>query len=61
MNENCYLYNPVADCKCRIKKEIIKIDLHNECEKYKKILNLADFFLQFEKKLPGKNYWENFL
>ena len=61
MNENCFLYNKNSSCKCRIKKEIIKIDLKYEYEKYKKIINIADFYLKFEKSLPRKNYWENLL
>ncbi len=61
MNENCFLFNRNADCKCRIKKEILKLDLNKEYEKYKKVINLADFYKKFEKELPRKNYWENFL
>jgi RNA polymerase sigma factor (sigma-70 family) len=61
MNENCFLYNPDGNCKCRIKKEILKIDLQKEYEKCRKIVGLADFFIKFEKELPRKNYWERFL
>jgi len=61
MNENCFLYNQNANCKCRIKKEIMKVDLQKEYEKFKKVVNLADFYVKFEKELPRKNYWKNFL
>ena len=61
MNENCILYKGNADCKCRIKKEILKIDVSKEYEKYRKIVNLANFYITFEKELPRKNYWKNFL
>lgn len=61
MNENCILFNKNANCKCRLRKEILKIDLKNEYEKYRNVVNIADFYLKFEKELPRKNYWENLL
>jgi RNA polymerase sigma-70 factor (ECF subfamily) len=61
MNENCFLFSQNADCKCRIRKEVLKVDLKIEYEKYKTIVNIADFYLKFENQLPRKNYWLNFL
>ena len=61
MNKDCILYTRNTNCRCRIKKEILKIDLKHEYEKYRNIVNIADFYLKFEKTLPRKNYWENFL
>ena len=49
MNDTCPLYNPVGTCKCRICKQVYRIDLE------------ADLYHKFEKDLPRKNYWEKFL
>jgi len=61
MNDNCFLYNNDAGCKCRIKKELLKTDLQNEYKKYGKIVDLAGIYVRFEKWLPGKNFWEKYL
>lgn len=61
MNDNCILYNKNSNCRCRIKKAILNIDLRNEYEKYRNIRDLADLYIQFDKELPRKNYWEKFL
>lgn len=61
MSDNCILYNPEGKCKCRIRKQVISIDLVNEYSKLAKTARLVDMFLKFDKKLPRKNYWEEII
>jgi len=61
MNGNCVLYNPEGTCKCRIRKHVISIDFHKEFGRLERAANLVNFFQKFDKELPAKNYWENFL
>ncbi len=58
MEENCFLYNQDAECRCRIRKEIIKVDLQKEYEKLKKTAEIMRFYLKFEKDLPRVNFWK---
>lgn len=61
MNDTCPLYNPVGTCKCRICKQVYRIDLEKEYSTVLKMIRLADLYHKFEKDLPRKNYWEKFL
>lgn len=61
MNDTCPLFNPEGTCKCRICKEVLSIDLDKEYVSIQKMVRLADLHKKFEKELPRKNYWENFL
>lgn len=61
MNNTCPLFNPQGTCKCRIRKQVLKIDLEKEYTMIKRIIRLADLYQKFEKDLPRKNYWEKFL
>lgn len=61
MNDTCPLYNPVGTCKCRICKQVYRIDLEKEYSTVLKMIRLADLYYKFEKDLPRKNYWEKFL
>jgi len=61
MNDTCPLYNPAGTCKCRIRKEVLSIDLDKEYSSIRKVIRLVDLYQKFEKELPRKNYWENIL
>jgi RNA polymerase sigma factor (sigma-70 family) len=61
MDKNCVLYNPNGDCKCRIRKHIISVDLDKAYDNLAKAANLVDLFQKFDKELPRKNYWEKFV
>lgn len=61
LNDECYLYNPAGDCNCRMRNLVIEIDLKDEYNKLKDYVAQADFFIQSEKVLPKKNYWEQLL
>lgn len=61
MDGNCPLYNPNGACKCRIRKHVILIDFDKEFGKLERMANLVNFFEKFDKLMPLKNYWEDFL
>lgn len=61
MNNNCILFNPKGNCKCRISKHIKSINLEKEYEKLTKAANLVDFYIKFDKNLPSKNYWKKLI
>ena len=58
MNDTCPLYNPVGTCKCRICKQVYRIDLEKEYSTVLKMIRLADLYHKFEKDLQRKNYWK---
>ena len=49
MNDTCPLYNPVGTCKCRICKQVYRIDLEKEYSTVLKMIRLADLYHKFEK------------
>jgi RNA polymerase sigma factor (sigma-70 family) len=61
MDKNCVLYNPKGECKCRIRKYLVSVDLDIAYNKLAKAVNLIDFFQKFDLILPYKNYWEKFV
>jgi RNA polymerase sigma-70 factor (ECF subfamily) len=61
MDKNCVLYNPNGNCKCRIRKQIISVDLDKSYNKLAKAANLVNLFQKFDIELPRKNYWEKFV
>lgn len=61
MNKRCVLYNPTGDCRCRIRKHVVAVDLGGTYSKLSKAAKLADWFQKFDKELPRKNYWEKFV
>ena len=61
MNDTCPLYNPKGTCKCRIRKQVLTIDLDKEYSSVRKMVRLIDLYQKFEKELPRKNYWKKFL
>jgi RNA polymerase sigma factor (sigma-70 family) len=61
MTNNCFLFNPSAHCKCRIKKHIIDTDLHKHYRSIEKTARLIKFFKHGEKVLPQKNFWERII
>jgi RNA polymerase sigma factor (sigma-70 family) len=61
LNNDCPLYNPQGACRCRIKKQILSINLEKEYSKLEYAANLVDFFLKFDKELPRINYWKKII
>jgi len=61
LNNECMIFNPNSKCKCRMNALLTKI---NHPKEYQRIRNLGtriSIFLQADKVLPSKNYWENYL
>lgn len=61
MNDTCPLYNPEGTCKCRIRRQVVTIDMDKEYSAVRKVVRLVDLYQKFEKELPRKNYWVKFL
>lgn len=57
LSNECYLYNPDGDCKCRMKSYVKDVNLRAEYRKLKKASSLADFFRKSGTMLPEKNFW----
>lgn len=57
LSNECYLYNPGGDCKCRMKKYVKGVNLHREYRKLKRASSLAEFFRKSGEILPEKNFW----
>jgi RNA polymerase sigma-70 factor (ECF subfamily) len=58
LNNECYLYNPEGDCKCRMKSYVKAVSLRAEYDKLKKTAGLAEFFRKSGTMLPEKNFWQ---
>jgi RNA polymerase sigma-70 factor (ECF subfamily) len=58
LSNECYLYNPEGDCKCRMKKYVKDVNLRAEYDKLRKASSLADFFRKSGTVLPEKNFWK---
>jgi RNA polymerase sigma-70 factor (ECF subfamily) len=61
MDKNCILFNPDGECKCRVQRQIINIDLQRVYSDLENTTSLIDFYLRFDKELPRKNYWKKIL
>ncbi|WP_243348693.1 RNA polymerase sigma factor [Parabacteroides sp. FAFU027] len=61
MNNNCVIYNPQGNCKCRIRKHVMAVDLDKEYNNLSKAAELVAFYQKFDKELPQKNYWEKII
>lgn len=61
LNDECVLYNPHGNCKCRMKKLVVDIKLDEKFTKLRELSKSAKFYLNSEKLLPQKNYWEKFI
>jgi RNA polymerase sigma factor (sigma-70 family) len=61
LNNNCILYNPDGQCKCRIRKHILAVNLDKEFERLTQAAHVIEFFKKFDLQLPRKNYWEKFI
>lgn len=61
MNKDCTLLNPNGRCGCRIRQEIQSIDYDKKYEQLRQAYRLAAFYKKFDKELPRKNFWEQFV
>ncbi len=61
MDKNCVLYNPAGNCKCRIRKQILSVNLDEAYMKLARAAELIDIYRKFDEELPRKNYWLKFV
>ena len=61
LQEECYLFNPEGNCKCRMKKYVKEINLDQEFDKLRQTVYKMRLFKEAEKILPRKNFWEKYL
>lgn len=59
--EECYLFNPEGNCRCRMKDSVKAINLDREFDKLRRTVHTMRFFKDAEEILPRKNFWEQFL
>lgn len=60
LNRHCILFNQSGDCKCRITKQVERVQLDKMYGKMRKSQRLINFFKTTNKVIPKKNYWENY-
>lgn len=60
LQEECYLFNPQGNCRCRMKKYVREINLDREFDKLRKSVYKMQIFKEAELILPRKNYWEKY-
>lgn len=58
LREECFLFHPEGNCRCRMKKHVEDIHLEREFDGLRRTVRKMRFFKEAEKILPGKNYWE---
>jgi len=61
LNNECIIFNPNSKCKCRMNALLKSIDLPLEYKKIRDLGKRVSIFLQADKILPTKNYWEKYL
>ena len=58
LQEECYLFNPEGNCKCRMKSSVKEINLDQEFDKLRQSVHKIRLFKEAEDILPRKNFWE---
>ena len=61
LNDECMLYNPSGKCKCRMKNLVTDIKLPQEYLKLRSFVNRVNIYLESQKVLPLKNYWNKYV
>ena len=61
LHEECYLFNPEGNCKCRMKNYVKEINLDQEFAKLRQTVYKMRLFKEAEKILPRKNFWKKYL
>lgn len=61
LNDECILFNPQGQCRCRMKSHVTNINLPQEYEKLRKTVYRVNLFKESDEILPPKNYWETYL
>ncbi len=58
MNNECTVYNPDGNCRCRIYKTTIDIDLPKEYQKAQNTIKTYVSLARMEKIIHAKNIWK---
>lgn len=61
LDDECILYNPSGKCKCRMKNLVTDIKLPQEYLKLRSFINRVNLYLESQKVLPQKNYWNKYM
>ena len=61
LHEECYLFNPEGNCRCRMKESVKEINLDQEFDRLRQTVHTMRFFKEAEEILPRKNFWKKFL
>jgi RNA polymerase sigma-70 factor (ECF subfamily) len=61
LNEECILYNPCGNCKCRMKNLVTDIKLPQEYLKLRDFIGRVNLYLESQKILPQKDYWNEYV
>lgn len=61
LNDECALFNPHGNCRCRMKSHVTGINLPQEYEKLRQTVHRVNLFRESDEVLPKKNYWEIYL
>ena len=60
LHEECFLFNPEGNCKCRMKGPVKEINLEREFDRLRSTANKMRFFKEAENVLPRKDFWEKY-
>lgn len=61
LNDECIIFNLDSKCKCRMSTLLRNINLPQEYQRIRDLGKKISIFIQAEKILPSKNYWEKYL
>lgn len=61
LKDRCMYHDSNGSCKCRMKKWIVKINLHEEYLKLRETVSRINVFKESDRVLPKLNYWNKIL
>jgi len=61
LNNECMIFNPNSKCKCRMNALLNNINLPQEYQRIRGLGEHISIFIQADRILPSKNYWEKYL
>lgn len=61
VSRNCIIFGENSNCKCRIKNQLITIDLKQELKIILNITSMIEILKNFDVDFPKKKYWKQFV
>lgn len=61
LKDECSLFNPNGNCRCRMRNLVADIRLPQEYQKLRRFVHRANLYLESRQVLPLKNYWKSYL